>query len=127
LLISIFDVSGLGAVEIQIRGGRVRVFALFAFEHAERDQRVEEISHTALVKSEAGPHLVQRQRSLGESREQAQFHRAEQRFGAPVTAAQLHDRIGRHFVCHRVPLQLIGSTARMRACVIAEFATTQRR
>ena len=103
-------VRRLGPVQVEIGRGRVGVLALLALEHAQGDQRVEEIARAALVKVEPGPDVLQRQRPLGQLREQAQLHRTEQRLGAPVPEAQLHDRIGRNFLSHQEPPRMIGST-----------------
>ena len=46
-------VAGLGAVEEEVRLGRVAVLAVLALEHPERHQRVEEVARAARVKAEA--------------------------------------------------------------------------
>jgi hypothetical protein len=62
--------------------------AVFALEHSQRDERVEEIPNAASMEREPGRQRRRIERAAGQFRENAELDRAEQRFRA-LSAAQM--------------------------------------
>ena len=91
-------ISGLIAVEIELGLGRVGVAPIGkALQHAERDERVEEVAGAALVQSERLAQLRKAHRpARGKAGEQAELDRAQKRLRTPERAAELEDLIGRN-------------------------------
>ncbi len=89
------EVGGLGPVEERVRLGRVGVAAFrVAVEHAERDERVEEVARGARVKAEAVAERRGVERPAGQFGEEAEFDRAQQGLRTPEAEAELHDPFG---------------------------------
>jgi hypothetical protein len=74
----------------------VRVGLAFALQHAERDQRIEEVAGGARVQAESFDQDFGSPGPSPELGEQAEFDRAEERLRSPEGEAELQDRIGRH-------------------------------
>src|SRR5262249_46036772 len=82
------------AVE-EVRGfGGVPVRSSVALEHAESNQRVEEIPRAARMEAETLPEGFRLERPLRERREDAELDGAEQHLRAPECRAELENAVG---------------------------------
>jgi hypothetical protein len=90
--------SGLIAVEIELGLGCVGVAPICkTLQHAERDERIEEVAGAALVQSERLAQLGKVHRpARGKAREEAELDRTQERLRAPECAAELEDLVGRN-------------------------------
>ena len=73
------DVRRLGAVQVQVGVGSVRVLAVVTLEHPERHESVKEIQGAARMQSEPLGELLRVQRAAREFGEETQLNRAQQR------------------------------------------------
>ena len=91
------DIAGLGPIQVQRGLRRIGVGAgRIPVQHAERHQRVEEVTRRARVQLQAPGQFLQRLGTAAQLREHAQFDGAQQRLGAPEAPAELHDPFGGH-------------------------------
>ena len=110
-------VGGLRAVEEEVGLRGVRVALAVADEHAERDERVEEVPRAPRVEAEPTTERLAVERALRELGEDAELDGAEEGLRAPEGAAEVDDTIGRK-VAHGAPLTsrgislAIGSSSR---------------
>src|SRR5262249_55867000 len=83
--------------------GRVLVEVLaLAVEHAEGDERVEEVAPRARVELQPVGELLPLERSLRELGKEAELDRREERLRGPEGGAELHDLGGRELCGHGV-------------------------
>jgi hypothetical protein len=62
------------SVEKQRAGGGVGIKCALALELTQCDQRIEEVTHAARMKGEAGRHRLHAERAVGQEREKAKLH-----------------------------------------------------
>jgi hypothetical protein len=100
------DVGGLHPVEEGVGLGRVRVDAVLALEHAEGDERIEEVVCAARMQLERAGEPLSARRAFCELREEAELDGAQKRLRAPEPEAELKDPLGRGHVlgCRDVAL-----------------------
>ncbi|TKS61702.1 MAG: hypothetical protein EWM72_00450 [Nitrospira sp.] len=85
------DVRGLGSVEKQRRLRRIGIALAGSFQHAQRNQRIEEIPRAAGMKLEPLGQRGRVERPFGQLREQAEFNGAQQGLRTQKPNAELHD------------------------------------
>ena len=93
-------VRRLVAVEEDVRGRRVAVLAVDAFEHAEGDERVEEVVNPPGMEVERRGKGLGVERSGGEVGEEPDLDSAQEGLGPPERQAELQDRFWGDVVVH---------------------------
>ena len=85
------DVGRLRFVEEEIRLRRVRVDAVFAFEEAEGDERIEKVTRCTRMQPHAALHAGEITGMFGQIREDLHFDGGKQGLGGPEGQAGLQD------------------------------------
>ncbi len=94
------DVGGLAAIEEEIGGRGIGVFAVLALQKAEGEKGVEEIASGAGMEAEATAEVFEGFGALREFGEEAHFDGTEEHFGRPEAEPNLENVLGGRTITH---------------------------